>query len=253
MADGIAEILNAFEPISLSEMESVKLLNRIDTKFIVNSARLPHLLMELRNDYSALEIDGARNSHYKTLYFDTRDLALYTEHHNGKLNRYKIRLRRYEESNLNFFEIKFKSNKNRTIKERITRKNFEEDIHGKSLKFLNEKAQTIANKEIIPAIYVFYSRITLVGKTDNERLTIDTALSFSHGEKCKSFPRLCIIELKQDQSKCSSAMALLQKEHIHSFSVSKYCLGIASLYENVKKNNFKMKFNKINKICNEEH
>lgn len=253
MGNGIAEILNSFVPVSLSEMESVKLLNRIDTKFIVNTKRLPFLLRELCKDYYVLEINGIRNSHYKTLYFDTPELELYTQHHNGKLNRYKVRLRRYEESNLNFFEIKFKSNKSRTVKERITRKNFEEDIHGKSLRFLKEKVETLADNPVVPAIYVYYSRITLVGKNNKERLTIDSSLSYSHDEKNKSFPQLCIIELKQDQSEYSPALKLFQTEHIHSFSISKYCLGIASLYDDVKKNNFKMKLNKINKICNEKH
>ena len=44
-------------------------------------------------------------------------------HQNKKLNRYKIRQREYLISDISFFEIKFKSNKGRTIKKRIKTKN----------------------------------------------------------------------------------------------------------------------------------
>ncbi len=243
--------LMSFEPISLSNMESVKLLNRVDTKFIINRQRLNFILESLMEDYYILDVDGCRNSRYKTLYFDTPTFDLYPQHHNGKLNRYKIRLRRYEESDLNFFEIKFKSNKKRTIKERIKRKKFETEIQGKSLDFLLDHNFLSMDKPILPVIYVYYSRITLVGKNSNERLTIDTDLSYEFDNKQEKYQNLAIIELKQDRSVASPAMQLLQQSHIHPFSISKYCLGILSLYDSVKKNNFKSKIQTIKRLCNE--
>ena len=47
----IANIVQAFEPISLSEMESVKLMNRIDTKYAVPRAVLPAILEAAQADY----------------------------------------------------------------------------------------------------------------------------------------------------------------------------------------------------------
>jgi SPX domain protein involved in polyphosphate accumulation len=66
-----------------------------------------------------LEINGARLHHYQTLYFDTRDFALYSQHHNGQRARYKVRVREYLDSEMAFLEVKRKTNQNRTIKSRL--------------------------------------------------------------------------------------------------------------------------------------
>ena len=63
--------------------------------------------------YKCVEIENKRVSQYQTLYYDTKDMKLYNEHHNGHLNRYKIRHRTYVDSNLSFLEVKFKNNKGR--------------------------------------------------------------------------------------------------------------------------------------------
>jgi hypothetical protein len=86
-------VLSSFQPISLEEMDSVKLMNRTDTKYIFNKSKLPSILESLKNDYRCFFINGTRLSTYKTLYFDTEDFLLYRHHHNGILNRYKLRHR----------------------------------------------------------------------------------------------------------------------------------------------------------------
>ena len=47
------------------------------------------------------------------------DFDLYHRHHIGRSNRFKVRSRRYVESDLCFFEVKYRNNKGRTIKNRI--------------------------------------------------------------------------------------------------------------------------------------
>lgn len=233
-------------------MDSVKLLNRVDTKFTFNSCRLIPLLKDLSQFYNVLDICGLRQCRYKTLYFDTPDLRMFTLHHNGKLNRYKVRLRRYEDSDANYFEIKFKDNKKRTIKKRISRKEFKEEITGKAERFLAETCPFTAEM-LKPAVLVYYKRITLVSKSFTERLTIDVNLLFEKDGQQKAFDQLCIVELKQDSSNRSPALDLMRKFHIRDVSMSKYCFGIISLFENAKKNNFKPKLKEINKICYESH
>src|ERR1700749_1249511 len=100
-------------------MDRVKLMNRTDTKFTFTSAQLEMVLSEVLENYFILEVDGKRISRYRTLYYDTFNYNLYTKHHNGELNGYKIRHRTYVESEIGFLEIKFKNNKGRTIKDRI--------------------------------------------------------------------------------------------------------------------------------------
>jgi hypothetical protein len=109
------QILQQFEPITLKEMEGVKLMNRTDTKFIFNISHYETIMNEIRQHYRVLEVEGQRISRYETLYYDTQKYDLYGEHHKGKLNRYKIRHRTYVESKIGFLEVKFKNNKGITI------------------------------------------------------------------------------------------------------------------------------------------
>ena len=48
-------------------MESVKLMNRIDTKYAVPMAVLPAILEAAKTDYYAQEIDGKRLATYDTI------------------------------------------------------------------------------------------------------------------------------------------------------------------------------------------
>jgi hypothetical protein len=114
----IADILSKFSPIAIAQMDEVKLLNRTDTKYILSVEQLEKILPQLTKDYTCLEVANTRMSSYKTLYFDTPERTFYHHHHNGKPNRYKVRMRQYVESNLTFLEIKHKI-KGRTDKSRI--------------------------------------------------------------------------------------------------------------------------------------
>ena len=78
-------IINTFAPITLAEMKSVRLMNRVDTKFVTTMPRLLELLAMARDEYFMQEIDGVRNSAYTTLYYDTPKLDMYIMHHNGCL------------------------------------------------------------------------------------------------------------------------------------------------------------------------
>ncbi|MEI6123072.1 MAG: polyphosphate polymerase domain-containing protein [Bacteroidota bacterium] len=246
----IQKIVSTFDPISLSEMDSVKLLDRFDTKYAFNFCKLPTLLNKLSSEYFILDIDNIRINPYETLYYDTDNFLLYHQHHSGKLNRYKIRYRRYTETKLSFFEIKFKNNKNRTIKERIKQRSIEQEIVGDAKDFLN-KNPILANEDFIPKLWVYYSRITLVNKNSSERLTLDLNLTYSDGIKKVSYPALVIAELKQEKNKNSFFSQLMKEQHIKDSSISKYCFGIVILNNEIKHNNFNEKIKSINKLCHE--
>ena len=57
----LTDILSTFAPISLEQMSEVKLMNRIDRKFVTTTDRLYQLLQMARQDYYIQEIDGERN------------------------------------------------------------------------------------------------------------------------------------------------------------------------------------------------
>lgn len=243
----VSEILNQFEPITLQEMDGVKLMDRIDTKFTFNINELPSILNEAKNYYKIVDIEGNRISRYKTLYFDTPDFSLYNKHHSGKLNRYKIRHRTYVESNLGFLEVKFKNNKGRTLKTRIKETGVPDLKTGRAFDFL-QKMLPFNPLDLIPKIWVNYSRITLVNKLSAERLTLDLNLEFEKDGQKKSLNQLVIAEVKQDSKVSSPFISIVKSKHIREGSISKYCMGIASSFSEVKKNNFKQKLSNVNKI-----
>mgnify|MGYP000727966561 CR=1 FL=1 len=70
-------IINQFLPISLAEMDRVKLMNRVDTKFAFRIGLLEELLHELKSEYKILEINTIRIPKYESLYFDDEEFSFF--------------------------------------------------------------------------------------------------------------------------------------------------------------------------------
>ena len=92
--------------VSLEEMDSVRLLNRTDTKYVTDETTLVSLLEDARAaGYRALETSGSKLSPYTTVYYDTDGLKMYLAHHDKRLVRQKVRTRIYENSGEAYLEI----------------------------------------------------------------------------------------------------------------------------------------------------
>lgn len=261
----INNILTQFDPISLPEMESVKLMNRIDTKYAVPLSVLPSILEMAKADYYAQEIDGKRIATYDTMYYDTEDMDMYIRHHDRQLVRQKIRVRQYVESHLTFLEIKRKNNKGRTNKKRIVVPGF--DLTADTPSILKHKkkedepltvAQFIDRKSrytwetITPHLWTKFHRITLVNKQKTERLTIDLDLVWDNvvSHEMKTYKDLVIVELKRDGNVPSHMTDIMLAHRIHPFKISKYCIGTALTSPGLKRNRFKKKIRLIEKMLN---
>ncbi len=245
----IIEQLNDFSSISLQEIQQVELMNRTDTKFVLHQETLLALLQELNNEYAVLRVNDQPISNYESIYFDTTDLKFYHDHHNGKRGRSKVRMRKYVESNLIFLEVKQKDKKQRTVKSRIRLADYDtinssisQEFIQKTLDFSGELKSTLKNK---------FRRVTLVDNALTERITIDLDMSFRQDDKERFLNDLVVIEVKQDGvNRSSSIMKVLKKSQFRPFSISKYCVGLASLCEELKQNMFKEKLLMIEKITN---
>ena len=238
--------LDKFKSISLNEMDSVSLMKRVDTKFIIHKDQLPQLLDNIHNDYRVLEINQNRLMTYKSNYFDTPNAHLYLLHHNGKASRVKVRIRNYVESNLFFLEVKQKSNKGNTKKSRIAIQSLHEKLDEKSLSFIHKL--TGKNYPLTKSINNQFNRFTLVNNQMTERVTIDTNLSYN------AIPfdeNLVILELKQSRhNRHSLVHESLKNMGVKPMRISKYCMGMAKNNPSLKQNSFKRKFKKITKITN---
>lgn len=247
----IEEVLKSFQPISLKEMDTVELMNRTDTKFIFNSRNLPELLASSSAHFKILEIKNERLFSYKTTYYDTPEYLLFNNHMQGKLNRHKIRHRTYESTGVSYLEIKFKSNKNRTIKWRIKNQvNGHFDNH--AVEFLHDYTALDIHK-LNPVVTNMFSRITLVSIEDKTRVTLDFNISFQRDHHfIKELPFLAIAEVKQEGANNNCFfIQLLRKKGIRQAGFSKYCIGSALLYDIPRANSLKPKFLHLNRIKNE--
>lgn len=237
-----------FDRITLPEMDGVKLMDRVDVKYIIPLHLLPLILTEAQAYYQLLEVNHQRLCTYETLYYDTNDLLLYHNHHAGRTNRYKVRFRNYVDSQLSFFEIKHNTNKGRTIKKRI-KQNGEAPLY-----LTDDKAEflhtitPLSSEQLRGNMWVNYKRLTLVSRNSAERVTIDLNLSFKDDYTLASYSQMAIAEIKQERIGTSAMIDILRRYQIRSGSISKYCLGVISLTKDVKYNRFKAKLLHLSKI-----
>lgn len=258
----IDDTLRKFDPISLEEMKGIRLMNRTDTKFVTSRLRLLKLLQLALEEYYVQEIDGKRIAEYYTLYFDTPNYDMFRVHHCGHANRQKLRIRSYVDSNKSFLEVKTKDNHSRTRKKRIKMPEFDPckptyDLHlgvGEERladcdTFVNEYLRYDA-KTLSERIENRFQRITLVNKGKTERVTIDFNLRFRNlvTWQTKKLNNIVIIELKRDGLMKSPIIDMLNRLRIKKSGFSKYCIGTAFTYPELRHNRFKSRLRKVEKI-----
>ncbi len=239
-------LIEKFQPISLEEMDGIKLMNRTDTKFVTSIAKLKELLLMAGDEYRVQEIDGKRNMSYATVYFDSRDYAFYNAHHDGHASRQKVRVRSYMDTHISFLEVKTKDNHGKTHKSRISASSLEEDA---AMDFLRRNLR-LDPRLLEQKIANSFHRITLVNKKKTERLTIDTDLKFENlttGVQ-RSLPQLAIIELKRDGLQPSPVLDMLRELRIHQSGFSKYCIGEALTNPSLRVNRLKPRIHRLMKI-----
>ncbi|MCW3804905.1 polyphosphate polymerase domain-containing protein [Plebeiibacterium marinum] len=241
---------NLFESIGLEDMDQVKLMNRIDKKYWFHSKQLSSTIESVANKYYLLNINGKSLLPYSTVYYDTIENEMYTAHHNGKLNRYKIRRRSYVSSGKSFFEVKFKNNKGRTIKKRVSSEFGVNSFSDRDKDFINESTP-YSHHDLQSSLANNFYRLTLVNKNFKERCTIDVNLSFKSEDTNVVLNNLVIVEIKSDgRSKLSPLQKALRSQRIKTSGFSKYCIGRTVTDNDLKRNAFKGKVRQIEKVLN---
>ncbi len=251
----IPETLASFSKISLEEMDSVKLMDRTDTKYVFSSFRLPQLLTNLNGDYRILEIGGERAFSYHTTYLDTPGYLFFNQHVTGKLARHKIRFRKYETSGITFLEVKKKTNRNRTVKWRIADDLPPDGTYSTAACEFIEKHIPYRPLDLKSVLISTFTRMTFTGTGISERVTIDWDISYSGREgKVAGLPSIAVVEVKKESfSERSRITEILKASAIYPAGFSKYCIGNALLNEQLRTNSLKPTILMINKIQNEHH
>lgn len=238
--------------ITLEEMCSVKLMNRIDTKYVASEAMVMELLRQTaKYGYRAQVHGGVIAARYDTRYFDTESREMYLVHHNRQLTRQKIRTRHYEDGSATYLEVKNKNNRGRTKKKRIEIP--VDDLmdfvgNSEALSFIEPLARYNINS-LSPAIATRFVRITIVNPELTERITIDLNLEFTdlRSGATGKIEGMSIIEIKQDGNIRSKAKDILDTLRVKPMRISKYCLGTALTVKGIKRNRMIEKIRRIEK------
>ncbi len=219
-------------PTTLDEtVEAAGLLTRTDRKYIIPPCAFHELHFALGDDLQVLEIAGRRCFRYESVYFDTPDLASYRGAAHDRRRRFKIRTRTYLDSGTCMLELKARSGRDETIKERMPYA--VADRHGLSPEALTFIAERIdlprGGHELAPVLTTSYRRSTLVDPRTRSRLTVDADLVCRDmsGREIALRDRL-LVETKSAGAPVAADRVLWAQGH-RPEPMSKYCIGMAGL------------------------
>lgn len=248
-------LIDRFEPISLEQLNATAaMLERLDQKYVVEQAVLLQAVPSLAEHFQILEIDGRREFTYETCYFDDAERHSYFDHHQGRRQRIKVRVRKYTDAQLCFVEVKLKDKRGATIKKRL---GYDLDKYGTlddgAMQHVQDSYHALYGREFTldlePVIEMSYQRITLVAKEGGERMTIDCNIVFSGSERTHATgDDRFIVETKSANGN-GIADKILRGLHQHPTKrCSKYCVGMAALQEVGRHNKFLPALRKLNSL-----
>jgi len=241
-------LAQSYKPCWLQDLGETALMDRTDTKFVLPLNLGLQALTEMRAHYEVLEIDGQRLQPYNTLYFDTPDYYFYHEHLRCRTDRFKLRMRTYLVNDLTFLEVKQRTSKGRTVKERIQLDSFWSVLDADALGWAVDRLPAAA-WPLEPVLNNSFYRMLLINPDQAERITLDFDLQFSDRAAKVGFGPVVVAEVKRKSSHESSAFInWLHTAHQRPSSFSKYCLGLAMLNPELKRNRIKPNLLQLQKM-----
>jgi hypothetical protein len=219
-------------PIGLEEVaaSSAALPERVDRKYIVALDVLERLAQPLQATHRVLTIGERSSFRYRTLYYDTPDLASFHEHVQGRRRRFKCRSRVYVDSGEHWLEVKLKGPRGRTDKRRLACDPPPPGaLSGPGLIFLRASLADAYGRQapvlMRPSVSMAYRRTTLVAVELGERLTCDVGLTFDDSGTLRD--GFAIVESKSARGRATADRAMLALGARPVEDCSKYCLGVA--------------------------
>lgn len=227
-------------PVALDELVGeAALLTRVDRKYLVPLPVAEAVLAELDPRTRVLEIDGRRGFSYDSVYFDTVDHLSYRLTAQRRRRRFKLRTRGYLDTGASFLELKTKSGRGATVKERMEYAPAERTrltAAGRNyvaalLERHGHDAALVGS--LRPALVSRYLRTTLL-LPDGSRATIDTALRWSSLDGSRETASVAllghaILESKSIGRPSALDRALWRAGHRPS-GLSKFGTGTAALH-----------------------
>ncbi|WP_449283463.1 polyphosphate polymerase domain-containing protein [Leucobacter sp.] len=237
--------LERFAPVSLDEIVSeAALLTRVDRKYLVPRDAADAILSRTDPDVRVLEIAGRREFAYDSVYFDTADHLSYRLTAQRRRRRFKLRTRSYLDTGAAYLELKTKSGRGSTVKDRMdydpadrARLTAEGRAYLRGLLEGHGHDPALVD-QLHPSLVSRYRRATLL-LPDGSRATVDTQLRWSDGGvdggRAIALPGHVIIESKSPGPPSRLDRALWRAGHRPS-GISKFGTGTAALHPELPSN-----------------
>ncbi|WP_292814765.1 polyphosphate polymerase domain-containing protein [Microbacterium sp.] len=251
--------LERFRTIDLAELNAhAELQTRVDRKYILPACALASVLRALPSDTRVLEHLGEHAPRYLSHYFDTPDLQSFFGAARGRRRQFKVRPRRYVDSQVAFLEVKTRGGRSLTVKDRV-------DVSDSDARHLDPEGTAyaegvlteagIAGAAIAPRLRreltTRYRRVTLLlpahvpdastaGGRDASRMTIDIDLGWvdAASGSTLNLPDAVIVETKSGRS-AGPADRALWAHGIRPATLSKYGTGLAALRSDLPANKWR--------------
>lgn len=242
-ADGEVRV-DHLAPIGLAEIAEVAdLQTRVDRKYLVDVEVADRMVAEALGGARVLTIDGRTTFGYESVYFDTPDLAAYRLAAHGRRRRFKVRTRTYLDSGSCVLEVKTRSGRGQTVKQRIDHDaTAPHELDRAAVAFTEEVLGRAARAEqggwaqrLAPTLVTRYRRTTLVDATVPMRVTVDTDLVCTTGESQVGLEGLAVVEVKSGGRPTPADRWLWAHGH-REVSISKYAVGLAALHPGLPAN-----------------
>lgn len=245
-----------FAPIGLEALNAkAAMLERLDNKYVVQGPVLAQAVAEFAALFDVLEIDGQRAFTYETCYFDDPERRSYHDHHQGRRQRMKVRVRRYVDAGLCFLEVKLKDKRGITVKKRMPYDAANaERLDDAAMAHVRRCHEALYGRpferELEPVLRMRYRRATLVAREGGERMTIDSDIRFLAGpDEFGPPPGVFILETKSAHGN-GLADAILRRHHQHPTNgCSKYCVGMSVTGAVQKYNRFRPALRKLGALA----
>ena len=226
--------LDTLATTSLAEVSSnASLLQRYDQKYATSITRAVDFIRSLGPEWKVQTISERPSQRYQTLYFDDPYLRSYHDHVKGRRNRFKIRVRSYEDGT-SFLEVKLKTTRGLTDKKRFQRPSSATDqlSDGEST-WLASLLPNCDLRTLVPALEVEYERITLHSPSLAERLTIDHSIRVKVAGDWQPVLSSGVVIESKSESLRSRVSHDLELQGIHVVPFSKYCAGLSVVDERI--------------------
>ncbi|MBX2801297.1 MAG: VTC domain-containing protein [Myxococcales bacterium] len=210
------------------------LQRRREWKLPVHVRALPEVLRALSSSHAVVLSGQTALARYRTTYADTPDLRCFHDHRRGRPRRAKVRVRHYLDRRLARLEIKMRQPRGHTDKQVAWRSFGHRDLDRCDRAFAQQHLDW-CTADLQPVLEVRFRRITLVGRVQQERITLDCDLSWSGPTGRVARPHLGVIEVKNaTRAGAEPTLRALSRLGIRAFSASKYALGVAQLHPGVR-------------------